>query len=153
MQTVIILRGAPACGKTMWAHKYMDKHPNFIVIGEDAIRLVCSQYDSYKADKFYRKAVLVLLQSALACGLNVIIDDYNYSDARIRRIRQVVDEFVKNQIESTTSSIIPEVSCFIKDFNTPLEICALRNSMRAWPYPERKLRTMYNLIQHKRENM
>jgi len=153
MQTVIILRGAPACGKTMWAHKYMDKHPDFVIIGEDALRIGCAQYDSDKANKFYRKAVLNLLRTALSCGLNVIIDDYNYAEARVNNIRQVVDEYVKTQIETSPSPIIPEVSCFIKDFDTPLEICALRNSMRDWPYPERKLRTMYNLIKHRKENM
>ena len=150
MQTVIILRGAPACGKTTWARKYVDKHEDFVIIGEGVLRDGCYQYDSDKADKFYRKGVLNLLKTALMCGLSVIIDDYNFSDARISKIREITDEYVKTCIESGSMA---EVGCVIKDFKTPLEICSLRNSMRDWPFPERKLRTIYNLIQRKKENM
>jgi predicted kinase len=147
MQTVIILRGAPGCGKTTWASKYCDKHNTFITLSIDALKDAYKQYESDIVDKYFKKLEFLLLRQALDNDLDVIIDDENFSTARIEMFIEIVNKYIKAKAEKGQ---YVEVNCYIKDFKTPLHICLLRNSMKEVPLTPKKVCMTYRMIKRKK---
>jgi len=147
MQTVIILRGAPGCGKTTWASKYCDKHNTFVVLSMEALKDAYKQYESDLVDKNFKKLEFLLLRQALDNNLDVIIDDENFSTARIEMFIEIINKYIKSKKEKGQQA---EVNCCIKDFQTPLHICLLRNSMKKYPLPVKKVCMTYRMIKRKK---
>lgn len=48
MKKMIIMSAAPGCGKSTWAHKYQNSHPNTYIISSDEIRFeLTGQYQDF----------------------------------------------------------------------------------------------------------
>src|SRR5690349_11867040 len=88
---VILTKGLPASGKSSWAKDYLKKNPNTKRINKDLLRemLDFSAHSSGK-EKQIIAARNLLLESMLAAGFSVIVDDTNLNPIHEEEIRKCV---------------------------------------------------------------
>jgi len=132
---VIILKGLPASGKTIYCNKLLLKNNNYKRIGKDFLRAMLDN-DKWSKDneKFILNVRDNLIVLALANGKHVIVDDTNLHDKHEKRITEYVRSikaFDNVQIET-------------KFFDVELEECIKRDLNREKSVGEKVIRDMYN---------
>ncbi|PTB97323.1 polynucleotide kinase [Marivirga lumbricoides] len=93
MQTITILRGLPASGKSTYAKNLVKANPGIYKrINRDDLREMFDGYQlSRENEKFVKKIRDVLIREALKANQNVIVDDTNLSERNMNRIQQLAD--------------------------------------------------------------
>lgn len=139
MKKVIITRGLPASGKTTWAKKLIDEHPNtYKRINKDDLRAMLDNGKySTDSEKMILEARNALILIALNNGKHVIIDDTNLSP----RHAVVIRELVRGKADVV-----------VEDFtHISLEDCIERDLKRCSSVGEKIIRKMYNQFLSKSE--
>lgn len=124
----------PASGKSTYA-KELIKDPSWKRVNKDDLR---AMIDDSKWDKEREKNILdardALISSFLINGYNVVVDDTNFEEKHIERIRDVADE-----IKCLTNK---KVDVEIKFIDTPLYECLERDSKRERPVGKKVIMEM-----------
>src|SRR5690606_5236233 len=82
-QTLYILRGLPASGKSTWAKNKAKEEPNTIIVNRDSIRtMLKGEYKLFpfgsKMEELVSDIEMTSMQSGLIMGYNVIIDSTGF---------------------------------------------------------------------------
>ncbi len=139
MQTVLILKGLPASGKSTYAKELVDKYKgaNWKRINKDDLRAMLdnSNWSKYN-EKFILKVRDHLIEQALLSGYNIVVDDTNLSPKHYKTIKDIVLKL--NTYHST------DIEIDTKLFDTPVEECIQRDLKRPVSVGEKVIRDMYN---------
>jgi len=132
MKKVILTKGLPASGKTTWAKKLINKHPNMYkrVNKDDLREMLDNSKWSKSSEKFILKIRDNIILEALDFGKHVIVDDTNLHPKHEINIKELVKG--KAVVE-------------IKDFtDVPLQICIERDLKREKSVGKKVIKNMYN---------
>jgi predicted kinase len=128
---VIVLRGLPASGKSTWAKDFVDRSPGWLRINKDDLRLMMH---NSKWSKDNEKQVLMMRDTmiieALTQNYSVVVDDTNFASQHITNIQRIAEGF--------------NADFEVKDFDTSLSECLLRNRHRTNQVPDKVIIDMYN---------
>ncbi|MGH2593363.1 MAG: AAA family ATPase [Anaerolineae bacterium] len=121
MQTVYVLIGAPACGKTRWALQNA-KRLGASVLSADVVRdeIRRAGGDPFEGDRVFAKLGL-RLGERLACGASVIVDATHWQ----RQYRS----YAVNSARAAGARVIGMW------FDVPLDVCLQRNEQRIGASP------------------
>ena len=128
-QTLLMLRGLPASGKTTFAEE-ISRNGRFVRVNKDDIRE--GQFPNYKP-RDEREVVRIedrMIEEALSEGKSVVVDDTNLNPIHERRLRNLAEAHA--------------AELHIKDFDVPLEECIQRNIKRGMKVPTSAIVEMYN---------
>ena len=128
-QTLLMLRGLPASGKTTFAEE-ISRNGRFVRVNKDDIRE--GQFPNYKP-RDEREVVRIedrMIEEALSEGKSVVVDDTNLNPIHERRLRNLAEAHA--------------VELHIKDFDVPLEECIERNIKRGMKVPTSAIVAMHN---------
>jgi len=129
---VYILRGLPASGKTTWAKEKL-KEGNWKRVNKDDLRAMIDDGKwSGKNEKFILKLRDTIILEALGSKYNVIVDDTNFEEKHVERIKKIVNVL----------SI--DVKVQVKDFKVELDECIKRDLVRPNSVGEKVIKGMYN---------
>jgi predicted kinase len=119
MKTTIILIGNIGSGKTTIAQKLVKK--GFIVVSRDSLRygLGAGKYIfNQKYEKAIKKATFYLFSKLLDTGVNIIVDEVNFSkETRKRYIRKAKQK--EYQVIGIIMPIIPREECINRRMKNP----------------------------------
>lgn len=121
---VIILQWLPASGKSTWAKEHCKKYPNFIRVNKDDIRAMMASDFSKPREEVVLAMRDQAIKSAIENWFWVVVDDTNFEQKHIDRIKGLSSE-----VE-------------IKLFDTPLSVCIERNKNRENPVPQDVIESM-----------
>lgn len=134
MAKIILCRGIQGSGKTTWAKRYCEEHPNTIRLNRDDIRKMFSQKWSPQLEDMVKATEYSAMISALCSHMDVVIDDVSNLNAYTRKIIDVY-LFPLN---------LPEgIEIVTQDFFIPLQDCIERDSKRPNPIGEEVIRKTY----------
>jgi len=135
-QKVIVLRGLPASGKSTYAHQLVETL-GWKRVNKDDLR---AMIDNSKWSKENEKEILKIRDSLISRwlldGYNVVVDDTNFAQSNIDKIKETVD--LINALKDKN------IEFEILDFNTPLYECIERDSKREKPVGKKVIIKMYN---------
>ena len=130
----ILCRGIQGSGKSTWAKRYCEEHPNTIRLNRDDIRKMFSQKWSPQLEDMVKATEYSAMISALCSHMDVVIDDVSNLNAYTRKIIDVY-LFPLN---------LPEgIEIVTQDFFIPLQDCIERDSKRPNPIGEEVIRKTY----------
>lgn len=91
MNTLIILSALPGSGKTTWAKKYFEQHPNTYILSADEVRFeVTNSYDDFSRQKKVWKIINHRLKKLMkAKDATIIVDALN--DTNLVRMEYITD--------------------------------------------------------------
>lgn len=128
---VLLLRGLPASGKSTYSKELVSKDHNWVRVNKDDLRAMMNNGEfSGKLEKQVIRTEREIAENALKLGKNVVIDDTNFNPTHEEYFRQLAKTY-KAEFE-------------IKFFDTPLEICMVRDNKRLNGVGETVIRKMYN---------
>ena len=128
---ILMLKGLPASGKSTYAKELVSKNHNWVRVNKDDLRAMMNNGEfSGKLEKQVVKTEREIAENALKLGKNVVIDDTNFNPTHEEYFRQLAKTY-KAEFE-------------IKFFDTPLEICMVRDNKRLNGVGEMVIRKMYN---------
>ena len=139
MLKVIITSGIPASGKSTWAKTLLKLEPlRWKRINRDSLRLMLDDNPGGNFEKsmeaFVNKTRMVLLESALRNGFNVVIDDTNIPLGG-KTYQEVC----------AVAALVGDVRVIEKSFPIPLEEALLRNkNADRNPVPDQVIIDLYN---------
>lgn len=118
MKTFILLSGVPGSGKSTWAKKYQELHPNTYIVSSDEIRLALwGKVDDFRDEKkvwqTYIDSINAHLKDEGSC--TVIGDATNLQNKYRAMYRELTDGFDRH---------------VLVNFKIPYEVCRLQNVMR-----------------------
>jgi len=124
------LRGLPSSGKTTWAKDYILYSPNkkIIRVNKDDIRAMLVQPFRTDIEKLTVAIERKITEMAFTRGYEVIVDNTNFNPEHLKHYQ---DKYGIGNVE-------------VKDFDTSLEECILRDSKREKPVGEKVITDMYN---------
>jgi predicted kinase len=122
MKKVILTKGLPASGKSTWAKKIIDKHPNnYKRINKDDLRaMLDNSKHSKDAEKFILQTRNYLILLALENGKHVIVDDTNLNPKHEKDIRELVKGKAEVVIQDFTDVTIE--TCIERDLKRPASV-------------------------------
>lgn len=132
MNTVYMLVGLPASGKSTWAKDLVDRDSKVKRINKDDLR---NMMQNGKYTPEMEQSVLdarnALIINLFRAGFDIVVDDTNLNPEHKKKI-----EGIANQLDANLSVV---------DFTyVPIELCIERDSKRANPVGEQVIRDMYN---------
>ena len=128
---ILLLRGLPASGKSTYAKGLVSKNHNWVRVNKDDLRATMNNGEfSGKLEKQVVKTEREIAENALKIGKSVIVDDTNFNPTHEEFFRQLAKSY-KAEFD-------------VKFFNTPLEICMIRDNERPNGVGETVIRRMYN---------
>ena len=126
-----MLKGLPASGKSTYAKELVSKNHNWVRVNKDDLRAMMNNGEfSGKLEKQIIKTEREVAENALKLGKNVVIDDTNFNPTHEEYFRQLAKTY-KAEFE-------------VKFFDTPLEVCMMRDNKRPNGVGEAVIRRMYN---------
>lgn len=149
MSTLYLLSGLPGCGKSTWAKKFKEAHPNTYIVSSDAIRIELhgNQQNFTSEGKVWEIFDERLDQYALQGDVNVIADSTNLLDKFRKYYADHAIHFDKK---------------YLVYFDIPFEICAFQNKLRTpdkvvndkamehlrneWEPPSEEVKTLYDEV-------
>lgn len=131
MNKIIFLKGLPGSGKSTWAKKHAERI-NAIIVSKDDIRSILHKKWNFRIEKIVKKIEYTAVSSSLKNGFDVIIDSTNFAPKHEKEFRKLAEEI--------------QVNFEVKYFNTPLNVCLMRNSkrIRDSKVPENVITTMWS---------
>lgn len=143
---VILCRGIQGSGKTTWAKKYCNDHPNTIRLNRDDIREMLSfKTWSYKIENTIKRVEYTMMVSFLRLNINVVIDDVSNLSMKTRTL---INSYLKLLDNSKDLEVVTQ------DFFIPLQDCIMRDSLRKKPIGEKIIKETYQkyktIIENKR---
>lgn len=128
---VLMLKGLPASGKSTYAKGLVSKNHNWVRVNKDDLRAMMNNGEfSGKLEKQVVKTEREIAENALKIGKSVVIDDTNFNPTHEEFFRQLAKSY-KAEFD-------------VEFFNTPLEICMIRDNERPNGVGETVIRKMYN---------
>lgn len=128
---VLMLKGLPASGKSTYAKELVSKNHNWVRVNKDDLRAMMNNGEfSGKLEKQVVKTEREIAENALKIGKSVVIDDTNFNPTHEEFFRQLAKSY-KAEFD-------------VEFFNTPLEICMIRDNERSNGVGETVIRKMYN---------
>jgi len=145
-QKVIFLRGLPASGKSTFAKEYVKNNPRSIRINKDSIREMLHGGVWSKAnEKFILEVRDTMIKNALRDGLDVVVDDTNFSHIHERTVLEIIHSHVNSGISEMDNVVKRGIEFEVKFFDTPLEECIRRDKNRTIGHVGKKVITdMWN---------
>lgn len=142
IQEVWFLKGLPASGKSSFAKQKIEEDRKKGIINkrinkDDLRAMLDNSIYSKEREAFVLATRDMIIEGALEMGYDVIIDDTNFEPKHLERVKKIVENYKKNNKEVRV--LLEE-----KFFDTPLETCIERDSLRENPVGEKVIRTMYN---------
>lgn len=128
---VLLLRGLPASGKSTYSKELVAKDHNWVRVNKDDLRAMMN--GGVFSRKLEEQIVITereFVENALKIGKNVVVDDTNFNLAHERYFSQLA-RYYKAEFE-------------VKFFDTPLEVCMIRDNKRPNGVGETVIRKMYN---------
>lgn len=126
-----MLKGLPASGKSTYAKELVSKNHNWVRVNKDDLRAMMNNGEfSYKLEKQIVKTERELVDIALKNGKSVVIDDTNFN--------------LDHELFFRGSARQYGAEFNVKFFDTPLEICMIRDNKRLNGVGEAVIRKMYN---------
>ena len=126
-----MLKGLPASGKSTYAKGLVSKNHNWVRVNKDDLRAMMNNGEfSGKLEKQVVKTEREIAENALKIGKSVVIDDTNFNPTHEEFFRQLAKSY-KAEFD-------------VEFFNTPLEICMIRDNERPNGVGETVIRKMYN---------
>lgn len=132
MNTVILLAGPPASGKSTWANNYVKMYPNAIIVCRDDIRAMQGfpPIGSDDQERVVTKIQNGMIEIGLAEGRDVVVANTNVS----KQSRKALIKFAHEHGADVNVVI----------FDTDLDECIRRNAARERFVPEDVIRKMYD---------
>jgi polynucleotide kinase len=128
---VLMLKGLPASGKSTYAKELVSKNHNWVRVNKDDLRAMMNNGEfSYKLEKQIVKTERELVDIALKNGKSVVIDDTNFN--------------LDHELFFRGSARQYGAEFNVKFFDTPLEVCMVRDNKRPNGVGETVIRRMYN---------
>lgn len=126
---LLALKGLPGSGKTTFAKQLVDD--GWCRVNKDDLREMLYNSKWSKSNEGFVLALRdeIIIRS-LVIGKNVVVDDTNLDPKHADQFKSIASEFLADYEE--------------KLFDTPVEECIRRNSIRANPVPERVIWDMYH---------
>ena len=139
---VIILQGIPGSGKTTWAREFIkDKPKNWVIVSRDSIRNSLGEYWVEEREPLVTQIEKFEIVTALDNNFNVIVDATNLSKNTLNTLKDIV------------KSQSPDNTITLKFFDTDLETCILRDSLRQNPVGKDVIKRFYKkYIENKDDN-
>lgn len=132
MNKVILLRGLPASGKSSYAKKMVNDHPNqYKRVNRDSLRLMFNEEFNDKNEKFVLRVRDQIILQSLDEGFDVIVDDLNLSPKHEARIKSLVGKKAEVEI----------IDHFLQ---VPLDELLRRNNQRDEKVPDKVIRDLYS---------
>lgn len=128
---ILMLKGLPASGKSTYAKELVAKDHNWVRVNKDDLRAMMNNGEfSGKLEKQVVKTEREIAENALKIGKSVVIDDTNFNPTHEEFFRQLAKSY-KAEFD-------------VEFFNTPLEICMIRDNERPNGVGETVIRRMYD---------
>lgn len=128
---VLLLRGLPASGKSTYAKELVSKDHNWVRVNKDDLRAMMNNGEfSGKLEKQVIRTEREIAENALKIGKNVVIDDTNFNPIHEEYFRDLAVRY--------------GAEFEIKFFDTPLEVCMVRDNKRPNGVGEAVIYKMYN---------
>lgn len=133
MQELILIKGLPGSGKSMWAKDLMSKNPfKYKRVNKDLLReMVDFNEYSGKSEKYILKLRDNLILTALQNSFSVIVDDTNLNPLHETHIRDLVKTFKDLQFK-------------VKFIDTPIKECISNDLRRLNSVGSEVIMDMYN---------
>ncbi len=131
-KTLLILRGLPASGKSTFAKGLCERYPDLVRVCRDDLRNMRVPYWFPKQERLITSWEQNCARVALEHGYSVVLDATNLNNDFLDDMITYLKLNVSNTFEIKT-----------KDFNTPLEECIRRDSLRENPVGEDVIRNMH----------
>ncbi len=129
-QTIEVLRGLPASGKSTYAIEKCEKNKQWFRVSRDAIRRMRGQYWLPKDEELISQIEKASVYVALSAGKNVIIDATNLNPKYRGWIEGAAEEH--------------DCELVITNFDTPVNECIKRDLVRANSVGEKVIRRMWH---------
>lgn len=119
MRTIILTKGLPASGKSSFAKELMKKEPDrFKRVNRDDLRaMMDSSVWSRDNEEFVVATQNAIVANALKNGYDVILDNTHLVSSTVKKVHRLAES-------------IGDIKVIEKCFNTPVEECLRRNSLR-----------------------
>lgn len=132
--TLTITRGLPGSGKSTWTEEQQRKRDDIVRVNRDSLRETVfgghGVLDN-KAESLITQMQIQMVTSLLDKGYSVIVDDTHLRAKVVRQWYRVAKNYGGR------------VQFVVQDFDTPLETCILRDSLRSRSVGENVIRRMY----------
>ena len=134
--SIVLMQGPPACGKSTYARKYNEQHPETsVIVSRDAFRHARGKYWVPSQEKYITALERFAISEGLVHGYTVIVDATNMNPAMIANIVEIAREY--------------EVAVFAIMIHATLEECIKRdlNKDREHTVGETVIRNFYKKYQ------
>lgn len=147
---VIVLQGIPASGKSTWAKTWVEENKEHRVrFNRDDIRNMLGSYWVPSREGLINAIYHSFLNEAMLGGYDIVIDNMNLNQKTIAEIESRVKSF-NEWIKQFPMDLEYEIEYHF--FNTPLEECIRRDSLRDNPIGEETIRKIYEKYSNVIEN-
>ena len=137
MNKIILVQGIPGSGKSTWAKKWVEEDPiHRVRWNNDDCRKMCGPYWIPERETFIRIIRESFLDAAMMAPKDIVIDDMNLNPSTI----EFYGNLVKNYNKVALSRGQEPYTIEYKLFNTPVEECIRRDSLRENPIGEKTIR-------------
>ena len=117
MQTIIVLIGLPASGKSTYAKNFIADNPSYRRVNKDSIReMINFSKWSAKGEVLVQKIRDAIIYQIITSGYDVVIDDTNLQQIHIDNFKSIAELY--------------NIDIKFKYFNVSIEECIKRDSQR-----------------------
>ena len=131
MQKIIVLQGVPASGKSTWAREFVTGKKDWVIVNRDSIRDGRGDYWIPEQEDYISSVEDFQIRTAIANGLNVIIDATNLNPKTIEKWEKIATEY--------------HVEIEYKLFEIPYKEALERDSKRARPVGKKVINRFYRM--------
>ena len=138
MPKIILCRGIPGSGKTVWSKKWaLEDSEHRVRFNNDDIRNMLGEYWVPKREWLVEMLKYHFVREAMNRNCDIVIDSMNLNPKEIKVYEKWIEDhnrfdfYLKYKLE-------------FKNFNTPLDICIIRDSARETPIGREVITATYN---------
>ena len=127
---ILILQGLPGSGKSFFSKSLIQNNQSWVRVNRDDIRAMFGLKWNQETEWLVKEVEEMIVKRAIPTEYNVVVDDTNLAQSTCERWSNVA-KFLDCPIE-------------FKFFNTPIEECIRRDSLRPNPVGEKIITNLYN---------